>query len=195
MTVAISLARELTRADAVAAAIDGVEDELVFCATGMISREAFAAGDRARSFYTIGSMGLVASLGLGAALARPDERVLVLDGDGSVLMGMGGLAMIAERAPRNLTHVVLDNGTYGSTGDQRAISDAVPLDEVARACGYAHVVQVDSRPALERELRCAREADGPVFVHVRVAPGNVRGIGRVTLDPEEIARRFRESVS
>src|SRR5262249_58983528 len=99
-------------------------------------RAAFGAGDSERSFYMIGSMGLASSIGLGIALARPDLRVVVLDGDGNVLMNLGTLATIAAAAPPNLLHVCFDNSMHASTGGQATISDRVALDAMARAAGY-----------------------------------------------------------
>ncbi len=183
----------IARADAVGQTLAAVGDALVITATGMISREAFVAHDRPENFYTIGSMGLVASIGLGVALAQPARRVVVFDGDGSVLMAMGTLAMIGERQPENLSHVVFDNQTYGSTGDQRSISDTTPLEKVARACGYRWVEKLDGNSPLEPYLGKLTSEPGPGFLLIKVAPGNVQRIARVQHDPEWIAERFRKA--
>ena len=111
-------------------------DEPVVHANGFICRESFSIKDREENFYMIGSMGLASSIGLGVALCKPDRKVIVLDGDGNVLMSMGTLAMISAEAPNNLVHVVIDNEVYESTGKQRSISNAVPLEQVAKSAGY-----------------------------------------------------------
>src|SRR4051812_33081108 len=100
-------------------------DDLLVCCNGMIGRELYTVGDRPANFYMIGSMGLGLSIGLGLALAKPKRRVIVLDGDGNVLMGMNVLASAASEGPPNLLHVVLDNQTHASTGGQRTISGEV----------------------------------------------------------------------
>src|SRR6478672_8886742 len=99
------------------------------CSNGYMSRAAYGARDADASFYMIGSMGLASSIGLGIARARPARRVVVLDGDGNVLMNMGALATIAAAAPANLLHVCFDNGAHASTGGQPTVSDRVRLDE------------------------------------------------------------------
>mgnify|MGYP000675218840 FL=1 len=89
-----------------------IRDEPVVHANGFICRESFAQKDREANFYMIGSMGLASSIGLGVALCKPDKKVIIIDGDGNVLMAMGTLAMIAAEAPKNLIHVVIDNEVY-----------------------------------------------------------------------------------
>ncbi len=149
----------MDRAEAVAAIAAHVEDALVYSTTGMISRELFGVGDNARNFYMQGSMGHAIGLGLGTALNRPDRKVVVIDGDGAVVMHLGGLALVGERRPANLTHFVLDNGSYDSTGGQRTRDEALRWDELALAAGYrtgrvcrtvkevdAHLAEIDGRP-------------------------------------------------
>lgn len=167
----------------------GPSDLAVFT-TGMISREAFVAGDRPRNLYVIGSMGLASSLGLGMALAQPQRLVVVVDGDGSALMSMGALAMIAREAPRNLLHVVLDNEVYGSTGNQPSLSKEVDLARIATAAGYRWVECVDSQGALERALQSFKHSTGPGFLLAKVSASEVEGIGRITVTPEQMAERF-----
>jgi len=183
----------MLRADAVRLVMDAVRDELVVACNGMIGREVFTADDREANFYMIGSMGLAASIGLGVALCRPDRRVLVLDGDGNVLMGAGALASVAAEAPPNLLHVVLDNESHGSTGGQRTISGKVPLEALARAAGYRSAERVDAADLAAR-LPAFLQSEGPAMLLVKVEGGNVKGIARVTHTPPEIARRFARAV-
>ena len=96
--------------------------DLVLSTTGMISREVFFTEDRPGNFYMIGSMGLLSSFGLGLALMVPEQRVFVLEGDGSALMSLGALPLIAGENPSNLVHFILDNESYESTGGQPTIS-------------------------------------------------------------------------
>ena len=169
--------------------MEAVHDELVVVCNGMIGREAFTAKDREANFYMIGSMGLALSIGLGVALAQPKKRVLVLDGDGNVLMSTGVLASAAAAGATNLVHVVLDNEAHGSTGDQATISSKVRLEAIAKACGYRWAERVPAE-RLQGELPAFLARQGPAMLLVKVEKGNLHGIARVIHEPPEIARRF-----
>ncbi|MBI3073344.1 MAG: sulfopyruvate decarboxylase subunit beta [Deltaproteobacteria bacterium] len=171
-------------------------DELVIHANGMTCRESFSAKDRPENFYMVGSMGLPAAIGLGVALAAPKRDVVIWDGDGNVLMNLAVLAQVVDAKVENFWHVCIDNEAYDSTGGQVTISRTVRLDEVARAAGYKYVARVETpaaggEEALRAAYRAFRAAKGPAFLLVKVEPGSVHGIGRVTHTCEEITRRFR----
>jgi len=185
----------ITRSEAIACTLSEITDELVVVANGMISREAFTHHDREANFYMIGSMGLACPIGLGVATAQPHRRVVVLDGDGNVLMNMGTLAMVGELHPANLVHIVFDNEVYGSTGGQRSISDHVRLDKIAEAAGYAQVIRLESAEALRPTVADMLKQDGPSFLLVKVGPENVSGIARVSYPPEIITERFMKATS
>lgn len=172
-----------------------LKDEPVVCANGYISREFFNVDDRKGNFYMIGSMGLASSIGLGVALARPDKKTIILDGDGNVLMAMGTLAMIAAAAPKNLLHVVIDNEVYESTGSQRSLSNAIRLEEVAKSSGYTHVARVTRKEEIQPAFEKLCAADGPAFLLIKVEPGFDPNNGRVTHTPEEIKNRFMEALA
>jgi len=164
-------------------------------ANGYIGRAGCAVRDRDECFYMIGSMGLAASIGLGVALAQPRRRVLVLDGDGNVLMNLGTLATIAAARPANLLHVCFDNGAHASTGAQPTISDRVRLDEVARAAGYRSVRRVETRAALAAEAPAFLAEEGPAFLLVRIALGPPGPPGpRIPLTPAAMAARTRAAL-
>jgi thiamine pyrophosphate-dependent acetolactate synthase large subunit-like protein len=182
----------VTRAEAIAAVRGCLTDEVVVHANGAICRESFALGDRPGNFYMIGSMGLAASIGLGVALVRPEKRVIIFDGDGNVLMALGTLAMVAAEGPRNFLHLVFDNGTYGSTGGQPTHSRQVPLEEVARGCGYRRTLRVRNREALVAALRECQREPGPAFLLVEVSPEEPEEFPRVPLPPEVIADHLRD---
>jgi sulfopyruvate decarboxylase subunit beta len=182
----------MMRADAVAevaAALRG--DALVVACNGMIGRELYTRADAPTRFYMIGSMGLASSIGLGLALVQPARTVVVFDGDGNVLMNLGGLADVAAARAGNFHHVVFDNAAHGSTGNQRTISDRVPLEAVARAAGYRRVARVCGPRHLRTVLGSWFDAPGPSMLLVVVARQNAAGIGRVEPSPTEITRRFR----
>ena len=174
----------LTTREAIAQIVPLLGRSPAVCATGFIAREVQAACDRPENFYVIGSMGMCSSIGLGIALARPDQKVFVIDGDGSVLMNLGNLALVGALKPKNFIHIVLDNEAYASTGNQKTISSAVRLDDVARAAGYTIVTSLEelSNP-------------GPLFLLLKVGPDTYKAAPRVQAEPDEITRRFMASIT
>jgi phosphonopyruvate decarboxylase len=168
------------------------ERDLALFTTGMISREAFNIRDRAENFYMIGSMGLLNALGLGLAVQSPAWRIWVIEGDGSVLMSLGTLPLIATMRLHNLTHVVLDNEAYESTGGQPTISSAVDLAALAEAAGYARVWRTTDLLSLKQALQEARDAEVLAFILVKVTGRAPEGLGRVSLSPEAIKHRFSQ---
>lgn len=182
----------MRRASAIARVAQALDPRwLAVACNGMISRELYAARDAGVHFYMIGSMGLAASIGLGVALAQPDRVVVVLDGDGNVLMNAGALGSVGALGPGNLHHIVFDNGSHASTGGQRTISDRVRIDALARAAGYRSTARVATDDALDAELLRAFGTAGPTMIVVDVAPGNEPVIGRVDIPPPDVATRFR----
>ena len=145
-------------------------EALVITGLGSPSWDAFAAGDRDRTFYLWGAMGGAAAMGLGLALAQPQRSVIVLTGDGELLMGLGTLATLAAQRPRNLTLVVLDNGHYGETGMQRShTSLGTDLVAVARGCGIAQAESIADAGALAALTARVRARESCCFAQVPVA--------------------------
>lgn len=182
-----------SRAQAIVAILELVSDQPVVICNGFPSREAYKLHDRPGNFYMIGSMGMASAIGLGVALAKPDKQVIVLDGDGNVLMNMGTLATIGAVRPSNLIHVVFDNEVYGSTGNQGSYSRVVRLEQVAKAAGYVNVERVRDREDLVYEFKDMVSKDGPSFLLVKVNQ-LVEDADRVGLDPPMIAQRFRNTL-
>ena len=158
--------------------------------TGKCGRELFTITDREQHLYQVGSMGCASSMGLGVAL-NVDRPVVVLDGDGAVLMKMGTLATIGAQAPKNLIHIILDNGVHDSTGGQATVSPIVDFARIALACGYRSGTVVDGTTGFEKTLARSLEVDGPHLIHARIAPGSIEKLGRPTIKPTEVARRFK----
>jgi phosphonopyruvate decarboxylase len=184
----------MTRVQAIRRVMEhAAPDDLVLTTTGMVSREACMIDDRPGNFYMLGSMGLLSSLGLGLSLLDLGRRVFILEGDGSALMSLGALALIASQRPRNLVHVILDNESYESTGGQPTISREVDLARVGESCGYRRTARIDGAAALDAAL-AASASDGPHLIVVKVAIAPVEGIPRVSRPPEEIRDRFKASV-
>ena len=142
---------------------------LVVAGLGSTAWDITAAGDSPLNFPLWGGMGNAAMIGLGLALAQPKRRVLVLTGDGEMLMGMGSLATIGVQKPRNLAVVVIDNERYGETGMQRTHTAAgVDLAKVAKACGFLATRAVWKRDQLDSLRTGALLLPGPVFAQVKV---------------------------
>lgn len=182
--------------EAITAIMELLTDQLVVCANGLISREAFTIRDRTENFYMIGSMGLASSIGLGVALNKPSKKVIILDGDGNLLMNLGSLPMIGFLQPKNLSHIVLDNEVYASTGNQPTISNVIELEEIAKSAKYAYVKKVTTNEEMRREVAHILENDGPSFLLVKISDKEEqREIGRVIHSPEEIKERFMSAIS
>jgi sulfopyruvate decarboxylase subunit beta len=165
-----------------------LKDQLVICNIGFPSRELFHVKDSSTHFYMLGSMGMASSIGLGLALAQK-RKVIVFDGDGSLLMNLGSLVTIYNQAPKNLVLIVLDNECYGSTGNQCTYSITTDLKKVAEAIGFRETFFFFNINDFESVL----DADGPVFVHLKVKPGNA-DVPVIPLEPKEIKERFMKEV-
>lgn len=166
----------------------------VISTTGKTSRELFTLADREQHFYLVGAMGSAATVGLGLAL-HSSRPVVVVDGDGALLMRLGSLATLGAHAPGNLVHVVLDNGVHDSTGGQRTLAAVVDFPAVAAACGYAEVHSCGSLDHLGEALRPCLKSSGPSLIHVRTLPGSPPKLGRPNMTPVEVSRRFRDFVT
>ncbi len=185
----------MKRQEAVETVLRLLNRELVIHCNGMVSREAFHIMDRPENFYMIGSMGLTASIGLGVALARPDRKVVIFDGDGNVLMNLGTLTEVGAFKPENFFHICFDNGVYGSTGNQPTLARIVDLALLARSAGYRIVETASEKTALEKTARELLQERGPIFLLVKVVPEEkYETAGRVTLSPEQIRDRFMIAV-
>jgi len=160
----------LKRRDVVAQLLADRGDLLVIAGLGSTAWDCTAAGDHPLSFPLWGAMGQAAMMGLGLALAQPSRRVLVVTGDGEMLMGMGSLATIGVQRPQNLSVVVIDNERYGETGMQAThTASGVDLAAVARACGFPNASTLTGEAEIAA-LRAAIHAQpGPNFATVKVA--------------------------
>jgi thiamine pyrophosphate-dependent acetolactate synthase large subunit-like protein len=181
----------VNRLEAIRLVIDNLSgDELLVHANGAMSRESLFCRDRKENFYLLGSMGLASSVGLGLAINRPRQRVIVLDGDGNILMGLGNLALIGATKPKNLIHLVLDNHAYGTTGDQPTISPYLPLHQMAEASGYRESYLVDREDKLQEVFAGSLSRVGPTFLQIKVSPEVPQTCPRIPYSAKEIKERF-----
>jgi len=186
----------MTREEAIAGFVAGAKStDLIISTTGKPSRELFETREAREEkhdcdFLTVGSMGHSSQIALGVALQRPERQVYCLDGDGALIMHMGGLATIASLAPPNFRHVVLNNGAHDSVGGQPTVGFQIDICRVASACGYKSVFRVDSEQELEGTLHAFRQAEGPALVEIRITTGARADLGRPTMTPQDLKRCF-----
>ena len=182
----------MLRPDGIRALIQRVDNEPIIANLGSASFDLYAEADREANFYTAGAMGMVSSIGLGVAIAAPDRKVYVLDGDGSLLMNLGALGTIARQGAPNLVHIVLDNQQWAETGGQPTHTSAgTDLAEVAKASGIPRVARVSTVEAFEETLERAIAEDGPWCI---VAEIEEHGHGaRPAFNVEENLLRFRRT--
>lgn len=169
-------------------------DLLVVSGLGASTYDCAAAGDHALNFYLWGAMGSAAMIGLGLATAQPKRPVLVITGDGEVLMGLGALATVGVRKPPNLAIVVLDNEHYGETGNQPThTADGVDLAGVAKAAGFPLTYRVEDEAGLKTVLPLLRAGKGPVFAAIKVSDKQ-DGMVLPARDGTYLKHRFRETL-
>ncbi|WP_407381916.1 sulfopyruvate decarboxylase subunit beta [Methanobrevibacter sp.] len=177
----------MQRRDAIFKIMESIDDELVVCNIGFPSRELYNIHDRAENFYMIGSMGLASSIGLGLALSQPDKDVVVIDGDGALLMNMGSLVTVNACKPRNLTWIVINNGAYGSTGNQETYAKDLDLVSIANSVGFKSYNFFDIE--LKRKIR----NNSCNLIVFNCKPGNSEA-PIIDLTPEEIKNRFMKAI-
>ncbi|HEY0874214.1 MAG TPA: thiamine pyrophosphate-dependent enzyme [Vicinamibacterales bacterium] len=186
-------AQTMSRLAATRVLVGRLRDEAVIASLGHPAYDLYAAGDRPANFYTWGSMGLASSIGLGLALARPDRRVIVCDGEGSLLMNLGSLATIAVMRPPNLTVVVWDNGEYATTGGQpSATAYGADLAGAARALGIAGAATVRTPAGLENALMRASAQAEPAVIVAEVTESEP--VAKPPLDCVFLKQRFMAAI-
>jgi sulfopyruvate decarboxylase len=182
-------APSLTRYDIIRIIAPYLDGKVIVSNLGWPSKELFAIKHQSSNFYMLGSMGMATPIGLGIALTSSKE-IVVIDGDGSLLMNAGTLATAASVAPRNLTIIAIDNGAYGSTGNQPTLAGTcVDLEHVARAFGIRNTTTVAGEQHLIDVMK--KPQAGPAFVHVLAIPGN-KDVPNIPLHHFEIKRQVQE---
>jgi len=162
----------LDRTTAVPRLIGRHQDFLIVSGLGGTSKDVGAlTGDSAGAFTMAGAMGAAVSIGLGLALAQPDQQILVVTGDGELLMNVGALATVAVAGPRNLSILCVDNGRYGETGYQKSHTAlGTSLEQMARGAGFRRTFTVAGEDELPAGAALLRSGDGPALVVALVAP-------------------------
>ena len=178
----------MARFEAIYEIMEYIDDELIICNIGFPSRELYEINDRPENFYMIGSMGLASSIGLGLAMAKPNKDIVVIDGDGSLLMNMGSLVTTFANNPSNLTWIVIDNCAYGSTGNQDTYAQKIDLVKIAKSVGFKNSYYFDNI-----NLKDIIKSDDASFIVYKTEAGNSKA-PIIDIDPITIKERFMSSI-
>ncbi|MHA1438254.1 MAG: sulfopyruvate decarboxylase subunit beta [Promethearchaeota archaeon] len=181
----------MKRFDALREIVSLLSDQLVICNLGIPSKELYYLKDREKNFYMLGSMGLASSIALGVAISKPEKRVWCIEGDGSILMNLGSLSTIANIAPKNLTLLVIDNKSYGSTGNQKTYtSQNTKLEKIAEGSGFKSIYVIER---LEKIIPILKNLGSRChFILIKTEPGNAL-VENIPLHPLKIKERFINS--
>ena len=167
---------------------------ILIATTGYTGRELFSIEDRDNHIYMVGSMGCASSFGLGLALARPDLKTIVIDGDGAGLMRMGNFSTIGTYAGNNLIHILLDNEVHDSTGAQSTVSKNIDFSMIAKACGYSTIFSGNKIELID-ELFLTEKNEGPIFGHLKICSGTIENLPRPNIRPDQILRRMMRHIN
>ena len=175
--------------------LDRITDEhsLFLGATGYCGRELHQLIEGPNKFYMMGSMGCLASVGLGLAKENPGKRIYALDGDGALLMKMGTMSTVGYHAPENLVHICFDNGEYESTGGQSTVSANVDFHQIASACGYTRSIKTQDKEDLLRYLDS--DSEELTFFYIPIKSGVKKDLPRPKVSPPDVASRFMSHIS
>ena len=189
---------EMTREQAIEAVVAVLgETDAIVSTTGKISRELYEYRDRAgqghqREFLTVGSMGHASQIAMGIALAIPDRQVFCLDGDGAMLMHMGGAAIAGAAGVANFKHVIFNNGVHDSVGGMATAGLRVSFTEIVKACRYTEAWRADRREDVAEKVAQLRAAHGPAMLEIMVQTGARADLGRPKTSPIENKTAFTE---
>lgn len=172
-------------------------DNPIICTTGKASRELFetrVANNQSHKFdfLTVGSMGHSSSIALGVAINKPNAKVWCVDGDGALLMHMGAMAVIGANAPKNMVHVVINNGAHETVGGMPTVASKIDVVAIAKACGYPYAVSVDSFAKLDQELEDVKKREELCLIEVKCSIGARDDLGRPTTTAIENKVNFME---
>ena len=177
--------------------VQATGEDIIVSTTGKASRELFEireanAQSHQYDFLTVGSMGHSSSIALGVATQKPERKVWCVDGDGAALMHMGSMAVVADIAPSNMVHIVINNGAHETVGGMPTVCAGKPLAEIAKAMGYPNTVCVDNFDALDKALQEAKEKNELSFIEILCSIGARADLGRPTTTAMENKEGFME---
>lgn len=173
------------------------KDDTIISTTGKASRELFEIREanhqvHGYDFLTVGSMGHSSSIALEIALQRPDKKIWIIDGDGAALMHMGALAVLAANKPKNIVHILINNGAHETVGGQPTVMSNVDVVKVAEGCGYPNAISVDSFDKLDKALLDAKNKNELSIIEVKCAMGARDDLGRPTTTAKQNKEAFMQ---
>lgn len=189
---------KMTREEAIEIVVSQMkENSVIVSTTGMASRELFELREKHKEnhnkdFLTVGSMGHASQIALGIALSNKDKEVYCIDGDGSLLMHLGGLAIIGNAEPKNFRHILINNGAHDSVGGQETVGLKIDTLAIAKACGYKECYSCSSKAELLNLSEKITNVEGSVLLEIKVKKGARKDLGRPTTTPIENKEAFME---
>jgi len=174
-------------------------ESVVVSTTGKTSRELFELRDKlgqnhSQDFLTVGGMGHSSQIALGIALSKPKKQVFCFDGDGSIIMHMGSLAIIGTQSPKNFRHIIFNNGSHESVGGQPTAGFKVSFTEIARACNYKLVLKAKTLEEIEKGFIKLKKHDGPTLLEILIKNGSRKDLGRPTNSPRDNKKEFMDKL-
>ena len=166
------------------------DEVLLLATTGKTGRELHDIDDSSNNIYMVGSLGCISSFGLGIALTLKKKKIIIIDGDGSILMRMGNLSTIANYNPSNLLHILLDNHSHDSTGGQSTVSKNIDFISLAASCGYKKSIFIHDSKELDNEIYNWKKNQALTFLHMNIREGSMKNLGRPKLKPFEVKNRI-----
>jgi len=198
--IAYKNAHTMLREEIIQHIVDVSGEDPIISTTGKASRELFEIREKSRQghqydFLTVGSMGHASSIALGVALQKPEKKIWCIDGDGAAIMHMGALAVIGAGNPQNLVHIVINNEAHESVGGMPTVANKINLSEVAKACGYAYTICVDTFADLDGALKKVKKVQALSMIEVKCAIGARADLGRPTTTAMDNKNMFMRYIS
>ena len=189
----------MLREDIIKHIVEYTGNDPIVSTTGKASRELFeireARGeDHKMDFLTVGSMGHASSIALGIAFQKPDQKIWIIDGDGAALMHMGAMAVIGANAPKNIVHIVINNGAHETVGGMPTVASKIDLVTIAKGCGYPIAIKAESFEELNKALALAKERGELCLIEVSCSIGARDDLGRPTTTARENKEAFAENL-
>ncbi|PQP88643.1 phosphonopyruvate decarboxylase [Paenibacillus sp. AR247] len=169
-------------------------DTIQLATTGKTGRELYEIEDASNNLYMVGSMGCVSSFGLGLSLSQPGKNIVVIDGDGSLLMRMGSLATNGYYSPNNMIHILLDNNAHESTGGQSTVSHNIDFVNIAASCGYTRAIHVHNLEELKACLQEWKKTKGLTFLYMKISMQSKDQLARPSIKPHEVKERLERFI-
>ena len=190
---------KMVREDIIRHIVAATDKDIIVSTTGKASRELFEIREankqsHAYDFLTVGSMGHSSSIALGIAMQKPDKKIWIVDGDGAALMHMGSMAVLGANAPKNVVHIVINNGAHETVGGMPTVAEKIDLVKIAEGCGYPDRICVNSFEELDRALERAKTTPELSFIEIKCSIGAREDLGRPTTTAKENKEIFMKNL-